>query len=101
MTATPATPQPKQWKVSESDSESRHTILLETSLGDSPLIIFNHLEGGPWFVKSKLGYWIRPATVTTAEQAVAEAVVALSQHLDWLREELAAIPLTFPTTPAA
>ena len=99
MTHTPATPQPKQWKVNESDSESRHNILLETSLGDSPLIIYNNYEGGQWFVNSRLGYWILPATTDTAEQAVAEAVVALSQHLDWLREELNAIPLTLPTTP--
>ena len=95
MSDTPATPQPKQWKVNQSDSESRHNILLETSLGDSPLMVFNHIEGGPWFVSSRLGYWILPTTPTpTAEQAVAEAVVAISQHLDWLREELAAIPLT-------
>jgi len=38
-------------------------------------------------------------SATTAEQAAAEAVAAISQRLDWLREELAAIPLTLPTTP--
>ena len=97
MSITPAAPQSRQWKVSEWDTESGHIVRCEISFGESQLIIYNYLEGGPWFVKSRLGYWILPATVTTAEQAFAEAVVSLSQHLDRLREDLNAIPLTLPT----
>ena len=111
MSVTPAAPclQPhlwreagksRQWKTGEWNSQTNHFLRLEIPLGESPLIIYNHIEGGPWFVSSRLGYWILPNTITTAEEAIAEAVVALSQHLDWLRKELAAIPLTLPTTPA-
>ena len=98
MTTTPALPQPRQWTTAE--SEPGCIVQCDTWFGESRLTLYYFTDGGSWFIKSKLGYWILPATVTTAEQAVAEAVVALSQHLDWLREELAAIPLTLPTTPA-
>ena len=109
MSATPAAPclqshqwreagQPRQWKTAE--SKPGCIVQCDTWFGESPLTLYNHHEGGPWFAKSKLGYWILPATVTTPEEAIAEAVVRISQHLDWLREELAAVPLTLPTTPA-
>jgi hypothetical protein len=97
MTTTPAT-EPRQWEAVESEHETGAIVRYEISFGDFALTISRYDESQPWSVKSRLGHWILPATVTTPEEAIAEAVVAISQHLDWLREELAAIPLTLPTT---
>jgi len=109
MSVTPAAPclQPhlwreagksRQWEAAESEYETGAIVRYETSFGDFALAIYRYDKSRPWSVKSRMGHWIIP-DATTAEQAIAEAVVAISQHLDWLREELAAIPLTLPTTP--
>ena len=87
---------PRQWEAVESEYETGAIVRYEIPFGDFALAIYRYDESLPWAVKSRLGHWILPA-VDTAEQAIAEAVVVLSQYLDWLRQDLAAIPLTLPS----
>jgi hypothetical protein len=97
MSDTPATPQARQWEAVEWEYETGKIVRFEMLFGGQKLTIYRYDESAQWRLTSRLGKdWILPAA-DTAEQAVAEAVVAISQHLDWLREELAAIPLTLPT----
>jgi len=96
MTATPATPQPKQWTVLRWMHGTTVNVRYQLYFGGERLLIYK--KGQYWHLDSYFGTG-RILSATTAEQAAAEAVAAISQRLDWLREELAAIPLTLPTTP--
>lgn len=98
MAASKPKTEPRQWEAVEWEYETAEIVRFEMWFGGQKLTIYRYDKSAQWRLTSRLGKdWILPAA-DTAEQAAAEAVVALSQHLDWLREELAAIPLTLPTT---
>jgi len=86
---TTAPPQPHPREAVEWEHET-----YETQFAGQKITIYRYDKSRLWRLNSRLGNgWVLPLA-STAEEAIAEAVRALTQHLDWLSTELAAISST-------
>ena len=92
MTTTPALR--RQWKLVEGGGGRIAGYLVPFDVG---FIEVRKSDGtNLWEVASpNTGYW-RSFSATTAEEAITEAVVAVTQYLNGLLEDLATIPTTLP-----
>ena len=96
MTITPAAR--RQWEVAGRDEETGRITCYQVPFDASILEVFKYSDSTPWrLTYSRSELWLS-LNATTPEEAITEAVVAVTQHLNWLLEDLATIPTTLPPT---
>ena len=96
MTTTPAPP--LQWEAVEWEHETGRIVRYQIPFAGRFLQLFKYNDIQPWQLTSHTINYYLLLRATTPEQAVYEAVVTLSKHLNGLLEDLAAIPTTLPPT---
>jgi hypothetical protein len=94
-----------QWEALEWEHETGKVVRYRISIQkDFDLEVVKRMESNPWMaglLHLDDGYWTWSCQLpdaTTAEEAIAEAVVALCKFLAGFSENLGRIPLTLPST---
>ena len=96
MTNAPASP--RQWEVVYREHKPSEIACYRVPFDASILEVFKYSDSTPWrLTHSRSELWLS-LNATTPEQAIAEAVVAMTRHLNGLLEDLATIPTTLPPT---
>lgn len=91
-----------EWRPEEWELETGIVVRWKIDFAGKDLCVFSYSppQTGSWrFYSNALDIGAELPAAATAEEAITEAVATIAQYFAQLREELAAIPLTLPTTP--